>query len=227
MPHHEKSTKQIEISSIDLNWILWPITATPDSLEKAKQTKKPLDRIFTDLVAEKTGVSGQLRRLLAALTDPITAADLVPSLQALGTSQPKSESSAIPTPHRLSLKRWRSAEQQVLELLSAQGWRVEDVSRQNIGYDIEGVSPQGEPAFVEVKAIENPGQPFILTSNEEAVARQKGNAYYVALVRQTITHLEVAFISDPTNHLVFTRQCRQWVWECSSYTFSPEKFALG
>lgn len=220
------ATKQIETSSIDPNWLLWPVSETPDSLEKAKQANKSLDRLFTDLVGEKTGVIGQLRRLLADLTDPITAAVLVPSLPALGTPQPKSESSAIPTPRRLSLKRWRSAEQQVLELLAAQGWRVEDVSRQNIGYDIEGVSPQGEPAFVEVKAIENPGQPFILTSNEEAVARQKGSAYYVALVRQTITHLEVAFISDPANHLVLTRQCRQWVWECSSYTFSPERFAL-
>ena len=77
----------------------------------------------------------------------------------------------------LSLKRWRSAEQQVVSLLTAQGWAVRDVSRQNIGYDIEGTTPEGEEVFIDVKAIDRPGQAFILTSNEEAVARQKGSRY--------------------------------------------------
>ena len=75
------------------------------------------------------------------------------------------------------------AEQQVLELLRALGWQVEDVSRQNIGYDIGGRDPEGEDAFVEVKSVDIPRQPFTLTSNEEAVAREKGTAYRLALVR--------------------------------------------
>jgi len=126
----------------------------------------------------------------------------------------------------LSLKRWRSAEQQVLELLLAGGCNVKDVSRQNIGYDIEGIEPTGKEVCVEVKLIDYPGQPFTLTSNEEAVARLKGNAYVIALVRQTDTHLEVAFIRDPVSHLRLVRQCKQWVWECNDYTFSPERYGL-
>ncbi|MSU61628.1 MAG: hypothetical protein EXS31_04385 [Pedosphaera sp.] len=72
----------------------------------------------------------------------------------------------------------------------------------------------------------HPGQAFTLTSNEEAVARQKGNAYRLALVCQTSGHLEVAFISDPINQLRLTRQCRQWIWECSAYEYSPERFKI-
>jgi hypothetical protein len=127
---------------------------------------------------------------------------------------------------RISLKKWRGAEQQVLALLEIRGWRVEDVSRQNIGYDIEGRTPTGESSFVEVKALGYPGQPFTLTSNEEAVARQKGHAYFLALERQTNDQLEVAFIRDPANALKLTRQCRQWAWECATYDFVPERFAL-
>ena len=114
----------------------------------------------------------------------------------------------------------------MLSLLQAWGWKVEDVSRQNLGYDIDGRTPEGEDTFIEVKSIDYLGQAFTLTSNEEAVARQKGQAYRLALVRQTNDHLEVAFIRDPANRLKLTRQCRQWVWECATYEFLPERFSL-
>jgi len=127
---------------------------------------------------------------------------------------------------RLSLKRWRSAEQQVFLLLQGKGWDVEDVSRQNIGYDIEGKTLQGREVYIEVKSIDYPGQSFIMTSNEEAVARQKGDAYYLALVYQTNDWLEVAFIEDPVSQLALTRQCRNWVWECTSYNFLPNRIQL-
>lgn len=126
----------------------------------------------------------------------------------------------------ISLKRWRGAEQRVLELLRSLGWQVEDVSLQKLGYDIEGRSPEGEDAFVEVKHIENPRQAFILTSNEQAVASEKGTAYRLALVRLTNTHLEIAFISDPVRQLKFARQYRQLVWECVEYEFIPERYPL-
>ena len=131
----------------------------------------------------------------------------------------------IPT-QGITLKRWRGAEQRVLDLLRARGWQVEDVSLQKLGYDIEGQTPEGEDVFVEVKSIDNPGQAFTLTSNEEAVAREKGTAYRLALVRLTNTYLEVAFFSDPVSRLTFTRQYRQLVWECAAYEFSPERYPL-
>jgi hypothetical protein len=126
----------------------------------------------------------------------------------------------------LSLKRWRSAEQQVYSLLELKGWDVKDVSRQNVGYDIEVVTPEGEEIFVEVKSIDHVGESFRLTSNEEATARERGAAYRLAIVRQTNADLEVSFIRDPANQLELTRQCRQWMWECSSYPYAPERFLL-
>jgi hypothetical protein len=140
--------------------------------------------------------------------------------------QQNSGSSAKALPRRPSLRRWRSAEQQVLSLLQGQGWDANDVSRQNVGYDIEVRTPEGQQFFVEVKSIRNPNEPFILTSNEEAVARIKGDAYQLALVRDAGAALEVAFIQNPVSRLDLTRQCRQWVWECSSYEFDPQRFLL-
>ena len=125
-----------------------------------------------------------------------------------------------------SLKRWRSAEQQVAALLVAQGWVVTDVSRQNLGYDLSAEHATRPRLYVEVKSIDYPGEPFTLTSNEEVVSRQFGKDYCIALVRQTGEFLEVAMLSDPSRTLSLVRQCRQWVWECSQYEFAPLRIAV-
>lgn len=229
------TTRQLDTGAVDRRWKIWPVGGTPKPLDEATKAKSALESDFVDLVAEKTGGAGQLKRLLDDLTNPATASRMLPPeppstevSSSIGTGRsPMFGNATQQLPNRmLSLKRWRSAEQQVLELLLAGGCNVKDVSRQNIGYDIEGIEPTGKEVCVEVKLIDYPGQPFTLTSNEEAVARLKGNAYVIALVRQTDTHLEVAFIRDPVSHLRLVRQCKQWVWECNDYTFSPERYGL-
>lgn len=77
-----------------------------------------------------------------------------------------------------------------------------------------------------MKLVETPSQSFTMTSNEEAVARQKNESYILAIVRQERDTIEINFIPDPVKNLEFTRQCRQWVWECSSYPYNPEIFNL-
>lgn len=221
------ATKQIETAGIDPEWKVWPSEEAPVSLSQAREEGKPLTDVFVDLVTEKSGSEVALKRLVADLTDSATATQMVPGASAQATPfQLEGGPAAISPPIQFSLKRWRAAEQQVLAVLAAKGWKVEDVSRQNIGYDIEGRQPSGEPAFVEVKSLDYTSQPFTLTSNEEAVAREKGKSYWLALVRLTPTHLELALLNDPASHLKFIRQCRQWVWECSEYQFHPEKFPV-
>ncbi len=228
------TTKQIDLGDIDAGWRLWPVNGELATLEEARHACEPLDRSFTDMVYERIGVGSELRRLVAALLDPATADIMLPEQGETAPRKPggpqteprQPSPSTEGEPRRLSLTKWRSAEQQVLSLLELQGWGVKDVSRQNVGYDIEGTTPEGEKVFVEVKAIDRPGQPFTLTSNEEATARQAGAAYRLAVVRQAGANLEVAFIPDPANRLELTRRCRQWVWECFSYEYEPQRFIL-
>ena len=231
-----QATKQVDAKHVRTDWQLWPIGGKVLSFEEAKATAQPLDRDFVDLVAEKSGGGTGMNRLIIALSDTATTAVLLPEQSTTAPGQQTGQSDTLdvgpvsvcdlPRVPPLSLKRWRSAEQQVLQLLAAQGWTVEDVSRQNLGYDIEGWTAEGEETFVEVKSIDYPGQPFILTSNEEAVARQKGLQYQLAIVRQAGNFLEVAFVRDPVQQLSMIRQCRQWVWECSAYSYTPQRFPL-
>lgn len=228
------ATKQLGVHEIDTGWRLWPVDGVPTTLDEAQRAAKPLDQSFTDMVSERVGVISELRRLVSSLLDPATASRMMPDQEETGPTEPGDSpdeprfpvSSTPAQPRRLSLKKWRSAEQQVLSLLELQGWDVKDVSHQNVGYDIKGITPEGEEVFVEVKAIDHPGQSFTLTSNEEATARQEGTAYRLAIVRQADADLEVAFIPDPANRLELARKCRQWVWECLSYEYEPERFLL-
>ena len=229
-------TKSRDVKPLIPDWHLWPVNGRMLTLWEAKKEALPLDVSFVDVLLEKCHAIADTYRLIAAVSDLATATALLP--QGLTPPQSRVNHESVPLApsvaldnstgiERLSLKKWRSAEQQVMNLLHASGWTVEDVSRQNIGYDIEGRMPDREPVFVEVKAINHPGQPFTLTSNEEAVARQKGSKYMLAIVHQSGDFLEVAFIRNPVQHLKLTRQCRQWVWECAEYTFDPQSFPLG
>lgn len=123
------------------------------------------------------------------------------------------------------LSEWRSAELYLFDLLSNQGYSVEDRSRQNLGYDLFATKDNVE-YFFEVKLLDAIGRPFIITSNEEAVARTKQEKYIIALIIKKPNEVMVSFVNDPVKNLSFIRQCRQWVWECSEYNFNPIVFAL-
>lgn len=124
----------------------------------------------------------------------------------------------------VSISRWRQGENAVAEIFRSQGYEVEDHSRQNLGYDLLARNKDGI-YFIEVKTISSGGEPFVMTTNEEVVARQKGDWYLIALQRELEDCVELAILRNPANTLQLDRQCRQWVWECSTYDYRPRKFS--
>ncbi|MBR1467069.1 MAG: DUF3883 domain-containing protein [Bacteroidaceae bacterium] len=124
------------------------------------------------------------------------------------------------------IQKWRSAEENTLVALNANGFRLKDVSKQNLGFDLEGSDPNGKNIYIEVKSIDYVGQKFRMTNNEFAAAQYKPGNYYLALVYQNKDSFEISLIKDPVNRLNLTRQVVQWVWECSDYEYKPMKFSL-
>lgn len=227
-------TKQINVSDIDVSWPIWVSGNKKLSIAQIDESELVLDEAFIDMVVEKTAGAGGVSRLVSALTNLSAASKIIPTVRKETASldsvlQKNSEwsvDSVFDQVTSLSLKKWRGAEEQVKHIFMAQGWIANDVSRQNLGYDIECVDKDGKKIFVEVKLIASPSQPFTLTSNEEAVARQKGDSYYLAIVQQLGDFLDVCFIPNPVDKLELVRSCRQWVWECSQYPFAPVRFEL-
>ena len=125
-----------------------------------------------------------------------------------------------------SIQRWRSAEENALNALNANGFRLKDVSNQNVGYDLEGIDPNGNDIYIEVKSVDYVGQKFRMTNNEFAAAQYKQQNYFIAIVLQNKDVLEISLINNPVNKLDLKRQCVQWVWECSEYDYNPMQFQL-
>ncbi len=124
------------------------------------------------------------------------------------------------------VQKWRSAEENTLAALNANGFRLKDVSKQNLGFDLEGSDPNGNSIYIEVKSIDYVGQKFRMTNNEFAAAQYKPSNYYLALVYQSKDSFEISLIKDPVNRLNLTRQVVQWVWECEEYDYKPMKFKI-
>ena len=124
------------------------------------------------------------------------------------------------------IQKWRSAEENTLAALNANGFRLKDVSKQNLGFDLEGSDPNGNSIYIEVKSIDYVGQKIRMTNNEFAAAQYKPSNYYLALVYQSNDSFEISLIKDPVNRLNLTRQVVQWVWECEEYDYKPMKFKI-
>jgi hypothetical protein len=124
------------------------------------------------------------------------------------------------------IQKWRSAEENTLAVLNANGFRLKDVSKQNLGFDLEGSDPNGRNIYIEVKSIDYVGQKFRMTNNEFAAAQYKPSNYYLALVYQNKDSFEISLIKDPVNRLNLTRQVVQWVWECTDYEYKPMRFKI-
>lgn len=126
----------------------------------------------------------------------------------------------------ISTKTWRNAEQQVLHVLNQNGFNLEDVSKQNLGYDLQGIDPNGDYIYLEVKSISSLGQNFRMTNNEYAVAQVKGDKYLIAVTYVNNNELKLALYSNPIKSLRLNRSCVQWIWECNEYNFNPQIFKL-
>jgi hypothetical protein len=121
-----------------------------------------------------------------------------------------------PEPQSSFGPRWQNAERVVLKWLRSLGWKLVDVSGQKAGCDFKGHNPEGEEVFVDVKSITRLNEPFTMTDGEMLLARQKGAAYQVALLRATETQLQLTFICDPAK-LNPKQRFREVYWEFAEY----------
>lgn len=232
-------TKQIDLTAIDQDLEILFTTSGRASMRQAESENATIDKNYLDMVAERSNGANGLSRLIRDVAGSKTATTLLPVekndspatkertnktglLDSIRSFVPENKSKT----KTLNLKKWRGAEQQLVQVLESEGFTANDVSRQNIGYDIECRDQDGQFLFIEVKLVEAESQPFIMTSNEEAVAREKGSSYVIAIIRQKGDTIEVAFIPNPIENLELTRQCRQWVWECSKYPYDPTIYEL-
>ncbi|MGB9777598.1 MAG: DUF3883 domain-containing protein, partial [Anaerolineae bacterium] len=82
----------------------------------------------------------------------------------------------------------------------AQGRLPQDVSAQNLGYDIRSEAPDGTVRYIEVKARAQTG-PVVLTPNEWLMARRLGEEYWLYVVEHAATEPALYPIQNPAAKL--------------------------
>ncbi|MEJ5249800.1 MAG: DUF3883 domain-containing protein, partial [Caldilinea sp.] len=78
----------------------------------------------------------------------------------------------------------------------SQGWEPEDVSAQNLGFDIRSTSPTGEKRYIEVKARASEGA-VSLTQNEWFKAQRFGADYWLYVVLNAARQPQLHRIPNP------------------------------
>ncbi|OGO35270.1 MAG: helicase [Chloroflexi bacterium RBG_16_57_11] len=76
------------------------------------------------------------------------------------------------------------------------GWLPEDISAQNLGFDIRSIDGQGAKRYIEVKARARTG-PVSLTQNEWFKAQRFKDEYYLYVVLNAATQPELYCIQNP------------------------------
>lgn len=129
--------------------------------------------------------------------------------------------SSLSSKHQIIDFNWRNAENFANEFFIKEGFIVEDRSKSNLGYDLY-IKKDSLEYMIEVKYVSYIGESFILTTNEEAVARLNADKYIVFLLQKNNNGIKYGFIKNPVNNITMNRQCRQWVWDCSNYICTNE-----
>jgi len=90
--------------------------------------------------------------------------------------------------------------QVAMEYEREKGRLPEDVSTQNLGYDIRSTSLSGEVRYIEVKARATTGA-IVLTPNEWLMAQRLGNEYWLYVVENAATQPRLCIIQNPAAKL--------------------------
>ncbi|MGV8083638.1 MAG: DUF3883 domain-containing protein [Coriobacteriia bacterium] len=119
-----------------------------------------------------------------------------------------------------STKKWRSVEKNVAAIFEAVDGvvRVDDVSEQNLGYDIAATYLDGTKMFVEVKSVGSLGDTISVTNNEYSTAVQAGDQYCLAIAEQSTDSIAVCLVMNPCRSLRFQKRVTRWEWICNEYS---------
>lgn len=118
------------------------------------------------------------------------------------------------------IKKWRSVEKNVAAVIELMEdvISVNDVSEQNVGYDIEAVLKDGTKRYYEVKSVDDLGETISITNNEYSTGDTYKNSYYLAIATQNDYLIKICFVKNPINALPLQKRITRWEWFCNEYS---------
>jgi superfamily II DNA/RNA helicase len=106
----------------------------------------------------------------------------------------------VPEPMRSSAEIEKIGMEESFKYEKMNGRYPEDVSAENIGFDIRSIDPNGPIRYIEVKARAKVGD-IALTQNEQFKASRLGDNYYLYVVYDAATNPNLLIIKNPAENL--------------------------
>jgi len=174
------------------------------------------DAAFVDAVRAMLTDGADLQWFFGALGLTTAASQSQEVLAASRESARKQQVFSKPS----SAKKWRSVEKNVAAIFEAVDGvvRVDDVSEQNLGYDIIATYADGSRMFIEVKSVGSLGDTIAVTNNEYSTAIQEGDQYCLAVAEQSRDSIAVCLVMNPGKSLRFQKRVTRWEWICNEYS---------
>lgn len=194
-----------------------------DDLVQIGKASKEILAIFI-IQLEKHLISGEvkwLQEIFSVSEDDLNSTNLEMNSNALttalqGNSRGFNSASNIDSKNKV-ISKWRAAEKQCVEFEEMQGNKAKDVSKQNLGYDVLSVSPNGIERYIEVKSVKNRGTKISMTNNEYTAAHIHGDNYYICVVYEDDDKIAFEYIQNPLSNLDLEKVVRQWEWVAEGY----------
>lgn len=241
------SIGKLEYPRLDLDHRIWfsgeSAVSYPELIEQRLEVHIDMINLIIENVASQRQIQSFLRRflgddnILSSVFDSETQTgreqhqarqDSISPLSQLPLSRPRTNKQGRRDMNSLDTKRvqykWRTAEEVFAQIFRDEGWNVEDVTKKNVGYDYHCTNDSGEEIFVEVKKIKYQDDSFELTMNEEVVAREKGDRYAIALIRDCPEDIEICMLYDPLKKMKLSRRIKSWVWLCEDFPYEPSSY---
>lgn len=200
---------------------------TPGKKSKLERIKVSTDDGIKSLVEVASGGAGIAEDVMDEINNNISQSEIgwfseqtsidISKLSRDYTEDAPQVTKTIKKEIKPHIAKWRSAEQQCIDIEKYFGNTATDVSKQNVGYDIESTTPDGCKRYIEVKSITEDGS-FSITNNEYTAAHQYGEQYYLCLLIQSAQNTQAIYVQNPLETLKFEKRIRQWEWYCDTYS---------
>lgn len=174
-------------------------------LEVESDKGRDVRRLIQNKTEQKARYEDEKEKLRQACQREVTLVRKPPTFAGAILVRPATDTNEIDTPlhDRLEIERIGMAHATRHE--EAQGCTVEDVSAENLGFDIRSKTPDGKIRCIEVKARAGRA-PIVLTANEWFKAKQLKDDYFLYVVLNAATQPELHIIQDPGNRISAVRQ---------------------
>lgn len=200
-----------------------------DTFDVQRLVNEPLvEQLSDDLIAHLSAHLGEMARSYGRQLTPaerrvvgrgsVRPSYSQPSIPHRPTESPRRrDDPAAARPLAEIVARWRTAEVATMEYLNSRGWRLEDVSGQNVGYDLSGSNPSGESVRIEVKKVDHADARFAMTNNEMSLMLTSPGSYLLAVLVGDGRHVKLMLVDPSNDGLPKERVCRRWDWEFTDW----------